>query len=353
MHYLNPNRKSAHVVIFYRNFLSMPGGYCHVGLGNNGLQTAKVLRKNGIRADLYGVREASDIRQILAGIGPATHVVIEAFWVSLSDLQSLMAEFPNSHFIVRSHSQISFLQVEAGAIKNLRDLVTHQEGVLNLTVAANNQKMCDFVEKTYLGRCLYLPNLYDVERVHRRMPMVPHTHRTLRIGSFGALRLLKNHTAAAAAALLIAERKRCDLEFWISVNRRENNGAEGILHSLRNMFQGLPWAKLHEHPWEMWPDFRRSIAHMDLAMQVSFTETFNITAADAVTEGVPCVTGPAIEWVPRDWQADVDTAADIARVGMALLGDPQAAEDGLEALTNYVRMGTERWLHYLDQNPTN
>lgn len=353
MHYLNPNRKSAHVVLFYRNFMSMPGGYCHVGLGNNGIHTVRVLRKHGIRADLYGVREPADIRKILTEIGPATHVVIEAFWVSLPELQSLMAEFPNSHFIVRSHSQISFLQVEAGAIKNLRDLVTYQEGALNLTVAANNRKMCDFVEKTYLGRCLYLPNLYDLDRVHRRMPMVGHHHRTLRIGSFGALRLLKNHTAAAAAALLIAERKRCDLEFWISVNRKENNGSDGILQSLRNMFQGLPWAKLHEHPWEMWPDFRRSVAHMDLTIQASFTETFNITAADSVAEGVPCVTGPAIEWVPSSWQADVDTANDIARVGMALLADPLAAEEGLESLKHYSHTGAERWLRYLDENPTN
>ena len=213
--------------------------------------------------------------------------------------------------------------------------------------------MCDFVEKTYLGRCLYLPNLYDIERVHRKPITSAHDHRVLRIGSFGALRLLKNHTAAASAALLIAERKRSDLEFWISVNRKEGVGADGVLHSLKNMFHGLHWAKLVEHPWEMWPDFRRTVAHMDLTMQVSFTETFNITAADSVAEGVPVVTGPAIEWVPASWQADVDTSSDIARVGLALLGDPQAADEGLEALRHYMKVGTEHWLHYLDSNPTN
>jgi hypothetical protein len=76
---------------------------------------------------------------------------------------------------------------------------------------------------------------------------------------------------------------------------------------------------------------------MDLALQVSCTETFNLTAADAVAEGVPCVTSSAIEWTPRHWHADVDSVEDIARIGLALLRDPHAPGEGRRALERHAR----------------
>jgi hypothetical protein len=121
---------------------------------------------------------------------------------------------------------------------------------------------------------------------------------------------------------------------------------------MKAMFDRLSWAKLIESPWAEWSQFRATVAHMDLCMQVSFTETFNIVTADAVAEGVPSVVSSAIEWTPERWHADVDNAADIARVGSALLWDTHAAEEGLHALERYLKCGLKHWLEYLDSNPT-
>jgi hypothetical protein len=118
------------------------------------------------------------------------------------------------------------------------------------------------------------------------------------------------------------------------------------------MFARVPWATLVESPWEPWASFRRTVAAMDLCMQTSFTETFNLATADATAEGVPVVVSSAIEWAPSHWMASVDDAADCARVGMALLSDPQSAEEGLKALKSYVERGTAIWLKYLSSNPT-
>ena len=352
MHYLNPKKELAHLVIFYRNFMAMQPNYCHVGLGINALHTAKVLRRQGIRVDIHGVRQEADVETLLDGMfTPPTHVLIEAPWVPVKTLSRFMNKYPSSHFIVRAHSQIGFLQVEAGAIALIRDMAHLQESSLNFTNSANSEQLTSFLNRTYTANCLYLPNLYDFERVHRKRG-TDHQHLKLKIGSFGALRLLKNHTSAAAAALMIAERRRCELEFWISVNREENPGAKGVLASIRNMFSGVSWATLVENPWEQWSEFRRSVANMDLCMQASFTETFNIVTADAAAEGVPAVVSHAIEWAPKHWKASADDVDEIAHVGYSLLSDPESASEGLKALQTFVDTGTKTWLKYLDTNPT-
>lgn len=352
MFYTNPDMKSAHLIIYYRNFMAVNSNYCHVGLGVNALHTAKVLRRQGMRVDVQGVREPADIEKHLDSLlFPPTHVLIEAPWITIPNLGYFLSKYHTVHFVVRAHSQIGFLQVEAGAIDLIRQMILLQESALNFTNASNSERLIDFLNKTYTGNSLFLPNLYDLERVHRKRD-TDHQYRRLLIGSFGALRLLKNHTTAAAAAMMIAERRRCDLEFYVSVNREENPGSKGILQAIRNMFARVPWATLVESPWEPWASFRRTVAAMDLCMQTSFTETFNLATADATAEGVPVVVSSAIEWAPSHWMASVDDAADCARVGMALLSDPQSAEEGLKALRSYVERGTAIWLKYLGSNPT-
>jgi hypothetical protein len=245
---------------------------------------------------------------------------------------------------VRAHSQIGFLQVEAGAIRILRDLMHLQDHTLNVSVCANSELLANFLKRAYAGACLYLPNLYDTSRVTHRAPRV-HDHRLLRIGSFGALRLLKNHTTAAAAALMLAKSRAADLEFWIS--KDPDPWGARILDSLHAMFDGLKWAKLVVNAWEGWPAFRRTVAHMDLCYQLSATETFNVTAADAVAEGVPCVVTPAIPWAPIHWQVDTDRVEDAARVGSHLLSDMNANDDGMRALERFTCHATATWLRYL------
>ena len=357
MHYKNPSAKAAQVVVFYRDFKDYGGdgeyggyGKCHRGLGINALMTVRVLRQNGIQADLCPVWDVKGLREGLAKYQP-THAIIQALWIPATDQAQLCSDFPNVQFDVRVHSQIGFLQVEPAAIKILRDLLSLQEGLLNLSVSSNTHRLYEYLHHVYKNRVLYLPNLYDLTRVTRKRDE-SHDHRLLRIGSFGAHRLLKNHTTAAAAALMIADRRGSDLEFYVNSGRNEGEKAGSILTALRNMFSGLRWAKLVEVPWEEWPNFRKTIAFMDLTMQVSFSETFNLCASDSVAEGVPVVASDAIEWLPHRWHANVDNAEDVCYVGSALLWDIHAAEEGLEKLTKYSAEAISTWLQYLASNPT-
>jgi glycosyltransferase involved in cell wall biosynthesis len=334
-----------HVLIVYRNFLARAeNASSHIGLGVNAMHTARVLRKAGVLTDVAGVWTPEQLSTLLDGRPEITHVIIEAPWIPTAKMEAIAWRFPRVRFVLRCHSQIGFLQVEAGAVKLFLEAAKLQDGSLNFTVSGNSGRFCDFVEKTYHYDCLLLPNLYDTDRKNRRPPGFRNTNK-VRIGSFGAIRLLKNHATAAAAALIIARKKRLDLEFHLSVNREEHG--KGVLQMIRNMFTGLNWATLVEVPWKPWPDFRNYIGTMDLCMQLSHTETFNIVSADAASEGVPSVVSEAIDWAPRDWVAAVDNAIDAAKVGEYLLCDSEQAAEGLRTLEAYQAAGKAAWLEFL------
>jgi hypothetical protein len=77
------------------------------------------------------------------------------------------------------------------------------------------------------------------------------------------------------------------------------------------------------------------------------TETFNITTADAVAEGVPCVVSPAIEWAPGAWKVNSDRPEDAARVALQLLASEEAPAEGARALKRFVRRAGLHWLAFL------
>jgi glycosyltransferase involved in cell wall biosynthesis len=86
---------------------------------------------------------------------------------------------------------------------------------------------------------------------------------------------------------------------------------------------------------------------MNLVLQPSYTETFNMVTADAIAEGVPVVVTDSIDWVPSWWQARADEPRDITRVAEQLLRDPNAARDGRRALDEYVERGVGTWKRFL------
>jgi len=334
----NPN-----VAIVFRNFKAYGHDkYSHIGLGINAYHTARVLRAHGIPADPVSVFYVTDIAPKLKGT-PYTHVILDAPWIQKGDLTALLSQFPDKLFIVRCHSQVGFLQVDPGAVQIILDDLSLQESLLNLRVAGNSHRFTRFIEHVYNKRCLLLPNLYDLER-----PVVrgfSDVDEVIRVASFGSIRHLKMHSVAAAGALWLARKHRKQLEFHLSVHRDEHG--DGALRAIRNMFAPLPWAKLIENPWADWSEFRTLVANMNLFLQVSATETFNIATADAIAEGVPCVVTHAIDWVPERWKVEIDDVEAIANTGWALLADPTVPAEGLRALYRNQEEAFEHWQRVL------
>ena len=61
----------------------------------------------------------------------------------------------------------------------------------------------------------------------------------------------------------------------------------------------------------------------------------------------------AIDWLPREWVANIDDAQDIARVANNLLSDPRSSIQATKALELYCCKATKVWLNYLQgKEPT-
>lgn len=354
MHYPHPDHPRKPSVLFiYCNYSSrFKRPWSHVGLGVNAMCSVRVLRKYGVHAEVVAAWPYQSIHKILRERPRVTHCVVEAVWVPTHYLQYLCRAFPNIDFSSRSHSQIAYLYVEPNAIVLLREYMGLRDAQVNFCPAANSNRLAQYLRREYNGQVLYLPNMYDQDRQARKVPAIPHAHRTLRIGAFGSLRPLKNFTTACAAAQLIARMRGSDLEFYVNVGRRETNVSDVVLRSLHAMIDGMPGQKLVEVPWADWSAFRQTIAHMDLLMQPSFTESFNVVSADAVSENVPVVASEAIDWLPPSFLAPVDDPQAMADVGNNLLSNPYAVQDGVAALARFSIEAAGIWLEYLGVTPT-
>jgi hypothetical protein len=320
----------------------------HTGLGVSAMNTAKVLRENGVNAVVRPVRDIKDLKDKIAKEKPS-HVVINALWLSTMDLAGLVHAMMDTQFAVLVHSNIAFLQVESNGIKLLREAVDLEMSCVgNFNVAANSRSGVRGMQDAWEAPALYLPNLYfldDTVRTHRPK----WSGGTLRIGAFGAMRPLKNPTGSAFAALAIATNLGTNLEFHINSGRNDGGWADRLIKSVEAIFADLPGAKLVKNPWEPWAGFRKQVRHMHLLLQPSFTESFNVVTADGVAEGVASVVSDVIEWAPDWWKSSPDDTNNIARVGRTLLSDSHSGEDGAAALRSHNCDGVKQWTNWLSK----
>lgn len=347
MNHIDYTRPSSErrLVITYKN-MPVSHNVSHIGLGVSALNTAKVLQAAGLACDVWPILGAKDLAARIAATNPRpSHIVIGAPWIPTLDLQAyLVFRFPLIQFSVVCHSNVGFLQNDPQAITNFRQDLDLEQGSLNFRASGNSKRLCNWVKASYARPCNWLPNLYFLEGapVYRR----PWAGGLLKIGSFGAVRPLKNHLSAAAAALEMANNLHTAVEFHISVGRIE--GGSTVVRAIDAMVGGVPGFTLVKDEWYRWPQFRHLVRSMNILMQPSYTETFNMVTADGASESIPSVTSDAIEWTPSYWQADVDDPLDIARVGHALLMNMHAGADGFNALAAHNTQGIVAWKNWME-----
>ena len=334
------------VILAYKNFAANRA-VSHIGLGVTALNSAKTLRDAGATTDVWAITNSQNLGERLKAAqveAPVSHVVVSAPWIPTTELEQLTADHPETKFAVNCHSNLGFLQADPGAMRLVREGLELQRCTWNFQVAANSERLANWVGDAYGTSCAYLPNLYHLDRTAGSSRAL-FSGGTLRIGAFGATRPLKNFMTAAGAALEIAGRLRVDLEFWMSSGRNEGGGP--LTQAIQQMTTGLRHVRVVENGWQTWPQFRQTVRHMHLLLQPSYTETFNVVTADGVAEGVPSVVSHAIEWAPEGWKAKVDDVHQIATIGQKLLRDKRAATRGLKALHSYNRRAMRAWEEFL------
>lgn len=331
------------------------------GLTVSAAQVVKSLAKFGIQAKLVQVVDNNCIDREVSEYEP-THVIVEAFWVVPEKFKILRKLHPSVEWIVRNHSKNDFLSHEGGMVGWALDYF--RAGV---TLA------CNSFEATEEFRCLaeangdnprkvvYLPNCYSAresrsgtlsrfrESFNRKFGIVAHNPATdIRVGNFGAIRPLKNNMMQAIASIDAAEKLGKSLEFYVNATRVEGR-AEPILASLRSLFERFPQHSLVEVPWLQHKEFKALSATMDIVLQVSNSETFNIVAADAVDMGVLLIGSHEIPWLPHEFRADPNNALDIAKkiVWLYKNNSEPLRDIELDALREYSEESANIWDAFL------
>lgn len=280
--------------------------YCiSSGLRNSAMFVVNMLNENGIEAKLVEVVDNNCIDREVSLYKP-THVIIEAYWVVPEKFDVLTKLHPKVKWIVRNHSELPFLANEGIAIDWTLRYLKHKDVYLAPNSFKSYHDMKKMVAASHSSlvseyKIIYLPNYYPTDGNIKPRPPIGET---INVGCFGAVRPLKNHLVQAVAAIHFARVNRKKLRFHINVARIEDAG-NNVLKSLRGLFKNLDPNKyeLVEHGWLDHKDFLELVNTMDIGLQASFTESFNIVAADFVSMGVPMVVSEEIEWMPKQFVA--------------------------------------------------
>jgi len=269
---------------------------------------ADLLHRHHIDAKVVQVTDGNDIDKEVVNFNP-THVIIEALWATPAKVRELLnlPRHANRTWVIRLHSKPSFLAMEGMAMEWLAELAELSKKHHNLRLSANNESANDEYSQVFRVPFLFLPNYYSLGN---RKPLSQHRD-SLHIGCFGAMRPLKNHLPQAFGAIMYANRKGVPLNFYINSTRIEQH-AEPVFKNLRALFAAQPKHKLVEVPWMAHDDFLKFILNMDLGLQVSFSDSFNIVTADFASTGVPIVVSPEIFWMPDMFKANPTDAEDIS-----------------------------------------
>ncbi len=333
------------ILCYKKSGLPTPGS-SHGGIGNTCRNIANVLNQHGHRSEVWPIAGGDTLEARLIQEGSeVTHVVVAAPFIPSGWMGRLSQGFPDIKFSVTSHSNVGFLQAESAAIRLMREYSDLAVLEHNFHAAANSIRLVEAFNAAYGRFVIHLPNLYDLASTPQARGKLG-SRGTLNIGSFGALRVQKNFTSAAWAALGIARRLRIPLRFHINLGRTDSNG-DVVERAIRASIENVPGAELVPVSWASPLEFRRIVAQMDLLLQPSYTETFSMVTADAIAEMIPVVVTEAMEWCPDDWKAESDDVVDIRNVGLGLLSNGYAAEEGYQALLRYNGAGLRQWVSFL------
>lgn len=284
------------------------------GLFNSARLVNEMLNNNDISSHIEIATDNNDIDRLVTKHKPQ-YCIIEAYWVVPEKFQILTKLHPTVKWIVRIHSEVPFWATEGSSMDWTLRYLDNQ----NVYLAPNAKRLFHDI-KTVLSskyirsfiddRVIYLPNYYSVSK--KICKMKHHKYNIVNIGCFGAIRPLKNQLIQAIAAIQYANKNNLALRFHINSNRVEGHG-DPVLKNLRNLFNGSGRHRLVEHVWQPHSSFLRIVSNMDVGLQVSFTESFNIVAADMISVGIPVVTSSEIGWVSRIFHANPTDASSISR----------------------------------------
>jgi hypothetical protein len=279
--------------------------------------------------------------------------ILDAIWVTPTKL----AEIQNLHksvvFIIRIHSKIPFLATEGMSLKWCKEFIK----IPNVLISNNSEDSnLDFNLAGIPSS--YLPNIYRTipiwkgfsnyrlckeDKKHNKYELYKDIH----IGCFGAIRPLKNQLLQAFAAIHFANKHNLTLYFHVNAGRIEQRGEEPLKNMIA-LFEGTKHTLVQEG-WFTHDEFIKKIQSMDLGMQCSYTESYNIVSADFVYCDVPIIVSEDIYWMPDYMKVDPNSSREMVRkLEVAFRSRRLVARESAQALNEQKKDGLKTWKSFLN-----
>ena len=323
------------------------------GLYNSANFMNNMLLSHGVDSKLVVVIDNNDIDREVTKYRP-DFVFLEALWVVPSKFSVLLPLHPKVKWVIRIHSEMPFMAGEGIAM----DWIGDYSLVKNVILACNAPRMLDeihnfikiknsWTDEQTREKVIYLPNYYPQDY---QIKQFNYDKDHIDISCFGAIRPLKNHLVQAHAALQFANNLNKKLRFHVNAGRIEMKG-EPMINNLRGMFQHLAAVghELINHLWTPREEFLELCRSMDIGMQVSFSETFNIVAADLISQGVPVVGSDEIPWLAKSWSAlPTHTLSIVDKLNLTYLNPLDNVVHNQLSLTNYTNNIPPIWCKYIN-----
>ena len=273
-----------------------------------------------------------------------THVIIEALWVIPDKIKLLQSMYPEIIWIIRLHSAVPFLGIESSVSTKW---IAEYSSLRNVFISANDLRLqteLQYYLSTIANKpIIYLPNYYPGDF----KPFTKDFEKdTINIACFGAIRPFKNHLTQAIASIEFCRRLNKKLRFHINDGRIEVHGSN-VHTNLIHLFAKLGDAfELVLHPWANRENFLNICYNeIDIGLQVSFTETFNLVTADLLSQGIPVIGSSEIPWMTKKYLCDPTDVTDIIRVLDVVYDNPSLnVEENKQSLIEYRETTKQVWL---------
>ena len=262
------------------------------------------------------VDNLENISQAISLFKPSK-VIVEAIKLSPDDFKRLFLKHPKVRFYIHIHSNIPFLVVEGHSMHRLieaRDL--------GVGVIFNDNRSAACFEGSF-----YLPNIYSASKYPIKSES---KNDSLSIVCAGSLRPMKNQVTQALAAIKYGNEVGKKVNFYCNMSRSE--GGEEVKMALKGVFQFNKNHNLVSIPWLEHKDFLKFLTEMDLGMQVSLSESFNIVAADYCYSGLPMVVSSEIRWASKNVVADTGDVDNIVEKLSTCHNYTEESREGLELM---------------------
>lgn len=262
------------------------------GLSNSAQMVSDYLDSIGNECKVVSVIDSNFIDREVYSYKPDC-VIIEALWVSGDKMKELLniPRYSDIIWVIRIHSDIGFLSAESRALTLIKDYIDINSD--KLIISTNNKEFNRNLSIVCHYRFEYLPNIITIK--FRKLGY-KRSSDIIDIGSFGALRLLKNQVFQAMCSIEAANRMGKELHFHINGDIQNSNNS--VMQNMLKLFEINREHKLYVHGWMEHDDFEKLISSMDLGLQLSYTESFNIVSADFVNEGVNIIVSESVDWMP-------------------------------------------------------